>query len=64
MGNLNKIRLIDTLYGQHSRWGVFDKNYVSPTICAPMGMGGGHIPMIIRRMSNAKELSDSRERVK
>jgi DNA (cytosine-5)-methyltransferase 1 len=43
---LEEIKLIDTLYGQHSRWGVYDQNGTSPTITASMGLGGGHIPMV------------------
>ena len=34
------------LYGQTTRWGIYDKDGISPTITASMGMGGGHIPMI------------------
>lgn len=34
------------LYGQTTRWGIYDKTGKSPTITASMGMGGGFIPMI------------------
>lgn len=37
------------LYGQATRWGVYDTQGIAPTITASMGMGGGHIPMIIRK---------------
>lgn len=37
---------LGSLYGQHSRWGVFAKDGKCPTITASMGMGGGHVPMV------------------
>lgn len=37
---------LGSMYDQHSRWGVFDKEKVSPTLTAAIGMGGGHTPMI------------------
>ena len=61
MGNLNRL---GGFYGQVTRWGVWDKHGISPTICASMGMGGGHIPMIVRRIKSEKELSASRKHVK
>ena len=33
------------LYGQHTRWGVFDVDGKVPCLTASAGMGGGHIPM-------------------
>lgn len=33
------------LYGQTTRWGIYDKTGKSPTLTACMGMGGGFIPM-------------------
>ena len=33
------------LYGQHTRWGVFDVGGKVPCLTASAGMGGGHIPM-------------------
>lgn len=41
---------LGSLYGQHSRWGVFAKDGKCPTITASMGMGGGHVPMVPTRM--------------
>jgi site-specific DNA-cytosine methylase len=41
-----KIKQIGSLYGQHSRWAIYAKDGLSPTITASMGMGGGHVPMI------------------
>lgn len=41
-----KIKRIGGMYGQTTRWGVYDKDGIAPTITASMGMGGGHIPMI------------------
>lgn len=40
---------LGSLYGQHSRWGVFAKDGKCPTITASMGMGGGHVPMVPMR---------------
>ena len=40
---------LGSLYGQHSRWGVFAKDGKCPTITASMGMGGGHVPMVSTR---------------
>lgn len=42
----NKINRIGGLYNQATRWGIYDKNGLAPTITASMGMGGGHVPMI------------------
>ena len=40
---------LGSLYGQHSRWGVFATDGKCPTITASMGMGGGHVPMVPTR---------------
>lgn len=40
---------LGSLYGQHSRWGVFAKDGKCPTITASMGMGGGHVSMVPTR---------------
>ena len=40
---------LGSLYGQHSRWGVFAKDGKCQTITASMGMGGGHVPMVPTR---------------
>lgn len=40
---------LGSLYGKHSRWGVFAKDGKCPTITASMGMGGGHVPMVPTR---------------
>ena len=42
----NNINRLYGLYGQNTRWGVYDKNGIAPTLTASMGMGGGHVPMI------------------
>ena len=44
--NADVILHLGSLYGQHSRWGVFAKEGKCPTITASMGMGGGHVPMV------------------
>ena len=44
---------LGSLYGQHSRWGVFAKDGKCPTITASMGMGGGHVPMVPPRTDEA-----------
>ena len=41
-----KIKRIGGIYGQSTRWGVYDEEGISPTITKAMGDGGGHIPMI------------------
>lgn len=40
-----RINHLGSLYGQHSRWGVFGTDGKAPTLTASAGMGGGHIPM-------------------
>lgn len=47
--NADGILHLGSLYGQHSRWGVFAKEGKCPTITASMGMGGGHVPMVPTR---------------
>ena len=39
-----------SLYGQHSRWGVFNKDGISPTLVSAMGEGGGYTPMTLEQM--------------
>lgn len=41
------IKQLGNLYNQTTRWGIYDENGISPCITASMGMGGGHIPMIV-----------------
>ena len=43
----NKIKFLGSTYNEHSRWGLFDKTGISPTLTAAMGMGGGYVPMIL-----------------
>ena len=40
------IKHLGSLYGQHTRWGVFDEEGKAPTLTASAGMGGGHLPMV------------------
>lgn len=40
------INHLGSLYGQHSRWGIFGTDGKAPMLTASAGMGGGHIPMI------------------
>lgn len=40
------IKHLGSLYGQHSRWGLFDKEGKAPTLTASAGMGGGYLPMV------------------
>lgn len=42
-----KIKFLGSTYNEHSRWGLFDKSGISPTLTAAMGMGGGYVPMIL-----------------
>ncbi len=39
------INRLGGLYGQHTRWGVFDVGGKVPCLTASAGRGGGHIPM-------------------
>lgn len=43
---------LGSLYGQHSRWGIFGVDGKAPTLTASAGMGGGHIPMYPVRVDN------------
>lgn len=36
------------MYGQTTRWGLYDDKGLSPTLVAAMGEGGGYIPMVER----------------
>ena len=47
-----RIETIATLYKQHSRWGVVNKKKCCNTLVAGMGMGGGFIPMVVRKWKN------------
>lgn len=38
---------LGNLYEQHDRWGVIDTNGICGTLTAAMGMGGGHVIMIL-----------------
>ena len=49
-----------SLYGQHSRWGVFGKDGKCPTITASMGMGGGHVPMVPTTAKQIYEVRDGK----
>ena len=52
---LYKIKRVGGMYGQSTRWDLYDKDGISPTITKAMGDGGGHIPMVnessIRRLT-------------
>ena len=36
------------MYGQSTRWGLYDDEGISPTLVAAMGEGGGYVPMVKR----------------
>jgi DNA (cytosine-5)-methyltransferase 1 len=36
------------MYGQTTRWGLYDDKGIAPTLVAAMGEGGGYIPMVKR----------------
>jgi len=36
------------MYGQATRWGLYDEKGIAPTLVAAMGEGGGYIPMVKR----------------
>lgn len=39
---------IGGMYGQTTRWGLYDEKGISPTLVAAMGEGGGYVPMVSR----------------
>lgn len=39
---------IGGMYGQTTRWGLYDDNGIAPTMVAAMGEGGGYVPMVKR----------------
>ena len=40
-----RIKRLGGLYGQCTRWGIFDLTGKAPCLTASAGMGGGHVPM-------------------
>ena len=44
-GNVQVLR-IGGMYGQTTRWGLYDDKGISPTLVAAMGEGGGYVPMV------------------
>ena len=42
-----KIVRLGNLYEQHDRWGVIHIKGLVSTLTASMGLGGGHVPMIV-----------------
>lgn len=44
--NENQIDRLGGMYGQATRWGVYNKEGLAPTLTAAMGEGGGHTPMV------------------
>ena len=53
------IETIGTMYEQHSRWGVINKKQICSTLTASMGMGGGFVPMVIRKYGKEKSRDNS-----
>lgn len=51
------INRLGGLYGQHTRWGVFDTDGKAPCLTASAGMGGGHIPMYPVRIGTIESTS-------
>lgn len=49
------IHRLGGLYGQDSRWGIFDPDGKAPCLTASAGMGGGHIPMYPTRVMPGRE---------
>ena len=54
MENLNRLNRLGGFYDQVTRWGLWDKHGIAPTICASMGMGGGHVPLMVRKIKYGK----------
>lgn len=44
--NENQIDRLGGMYGQATRWGVYNQEGLAPTLTAAMGEGGGHTPMV------------------
>ena len=40
------LKRIGGMYGQTTRWGVYDDTGLAPTLVAAMGEGGGYVPMV------------------
>lgn len=57
-----EIKRIGGMYGQTTRWGVYDKDGISPTITASMGLGGGHIPMVKQERLTKQAFETLREK--
>lgn len=54
------INRLGGLYGQHTRWGVFDTDGKAPCLTASAGMGGGHIPMYPVRMGAMESVAEAK----
>lgn len=51
---MGKMHRLGGLYGQHTRWGIWDQDGIVPTLTASMGLGGGHIPLIAEPTEDAQ----------
>ena len=58
---MNKIIEYGSLYGQHSRWGVYNSEGIAPTLTAAMGLGGGFVPMIVEDFYSNRDVRIYRE---
>lgn len=53
------INRLGGLYGQDSRWGIFDTAGKCPCLTASAGMGGGHVPMFPIRVGTIESSTGS-----
>ncbi len=55
------INRLGGLYGQHTRWGIYDPDGKVPRITASAGMGGGHLPMWPERIGTIENQAKNPE---
>lgn len=53
------INRLGGLYGQDSRWGIYDAEGKCPCLTASAGMGGGHVPMFPIRVGTIESSTGS-----
>lgn len=53
------INRLGGLYGQDSRWGIYDAEGKCPCLTASAGMGGGHVPMFPIRIGTIESSTGS-----
>lgn len=54
-----RIKRLGGLYGQSTRWGIYDVDGKAPCLTASAGMGGGHVPMYPIRVGTIESSTGS-----